>query len=45
MKIITDIVTNNNMQQRIATGNSSLWSTKFYIAPQNTRNNKILIKE
>ena len=45
MKVITDIVTNSNMQQRIATGKSSLCSTKFHIVLQNTCNNKIHSKE
>ena len=33
------------MQQRIATGKSSLYSTKLHIVLQNTSNNKIHSKE
>ena len=40
MKVIADIVTNSNMQQRIATGKSRLSSAKFHIVLQNTSNNK-----
>ena len=40
MKVIADIVTNSNMQQRIATGKSRLSSSKFHIVLQNTSNNK-----
>ena len=36
------IVTNSNVQQRIATEKSGLYnSTKFHIVQQNTSNNKI----
>ena len=45
MKVIVDIVTSSNVQQKIATGKSSLWSTKFRIVLQNTSNNKIHGKE
>ena len=31
MKVIADVVTNSNIQLRIATGKSSLCSTKFHI--------------
>ena len=30
MKVVADIVINSNVQQRIATGKSSLRSTKFH---------------
>ena len=45
MKIIADIVTNSNMQQRIVTGKSSLYSSKFYIVLQNISNHRIHSKE
>ena len=41
MKVLTDIVTNSKMQQRIATGKSSLCSTKSHIVLKNTSKNKI----
>ena len=41
MIAITDIATNSNMQQRIATVKSSLCFTKFYIVLQNIFNNNI----
>ena len=45
MKVIADVVTNSNMQHRIATGKISLCSTKFNIVLKNTSNNKIHSKE
>ena len=45
MKNIADIVMNSNIQQMIATGKSSLCSTKFHIVLQNTCNDEILSKE
>ena len=45
MKIIADIVGKSNMQQRIATGKSSLYSTKFYIVLQNISSHRIHSKE
>ena len=40
MKVIADIVTNSNMQQRIAAGKSRLSSPKFLIVLKNIFNNK-----
>ena len=45
IKVIADIVANSNVQERIATGKSSLCSTKFQIVLQNTSNNEIHSKE
>ena len=45
IKVRTDIVTNRNMQQRIATGKSSLCTAKFHVILQNTSNNKVHNKE
>ena len=45
MKVMADIVRNSNMQQKIATGKSSLCSAKFHIVLQKTSNNKVHSKE
>ena len=45
MKVIDDIVTNSNVQQRIATEKSSLCSTKSHIVLKNTSNNKIYSRD
>ena len=45
MRVITDIVTTSNMQQRIATVKSSLSSAKFHIVLQNICNKKMHSKE
>ena len=45
MKVIDDIVTNSNMQQRIAAGKSSFCSTKFHIVLKNTSSNKIYSRD
>ena len=45
MNVLPDILAHSNIQQRIGTAKSSLYSTKFHIVLQNASNKKIYSKE